>query len=54
MRGQALRLHNHDEDVILSIDSQLEGYKEILDIIFSKRPDLVDESDNTVMSVAGS
>ena len=50
MRGQALRLHHRDEDVILSIDSQLEGYKEILDIIFNKRPDLVDESDNTVMS----
>lgn len=50
IRGQSLRLHNRDEDVILSIDSQLEGYQDILDIIFNKRPDLVDESDNTVMS----
>jgi hypothetical protein len=52
MRGQALRLHNHDEDVILAIDSQLEGYKELLDIIFSKRPDLVDATENTVMSAS--
>ena len=50
MRGQTLRLHNRDEDVILSIDSQLEDYKEILDIVFSKRPDMVDTSANTVMS----
>jgi hypothetical protein len=52
MRGQALRLHNHDEDMILSIDSQLEDYKEIIDIIFSKRPDLLDESNNTVISAS--
>ena len=52
MRGQVLRLHNHDEDMILSIDSQLEDYKEILDIIFSKRPDLLDESNNTVISAS--
>jgi hypothetical protein len=48
-RGQALRLHNYDEDVILSVDSQLEGYKEILDILFSKRPDLFDEHENAGM-----
>jgi hypothetical protein len=52
MRGQALRLHNRDEDMILSIDSQLEDYKEILDIIFSKRPDLLDESNNTVITAS--
>lgn len=50
VRGQALRLHDHDGDLILSIDSQLDGYKEILDIVFSKRPDLFEEGENTVMS----
>ncbi len=50
MRGQALRLHNYDEDVILSIDSQLDGYKEILDVVFGKRPDLFDDRENTGMS----
>jgi hypothetical protein len=50
MRGQSLKLHNRDEDVILSLDSQLEEYAEILNIIFSKRPDLFDEGENTVMS----
>lgn len=50
MRGQSLRLHNHDEDIVLSLDSQVEGYAEILDIVFSKRPDLFDEGENTVMS----
>ena len=50
MRGQSLRLHNRDEDVTLSIDSQLDGYPEILDIIFNKRPDLFDVGENNVMS----
>ena len=50
MRGQALRLHNHEEDVTLSFDSQLESYAEILDIIFNKRPDLFDVGENDVMS----
>lgn len=50
MRGQALRLHSRDDDVVLSIDSQLDGYTEILDTIFSKRPDLFDVIDNEVMS----
>jgi hypothetical protein len=48
--GQSLRLHNHDEDIVLSLDSQVEGYAEILDIVFSKRPDLFNEGENTVMS----
>lgn len=50
MRGQALRLHSRDDDVILSIDSQLDGYTEILNAIFKKRPDLFDVGDNDVMS----
>lgn len=50
MRGQSLRLHNRDDDVVLSIDSQLEGYPEILDILFKKRPDLFDVSGNAMMS----
>lgn len=51
MRGQAIRLHNRDDDdVVLSIDSQLEGYPEILDIIFKKRPDLFDVGGNDMMS----
>lgn len=45
MRAQSLRLHNRDEDLTLSIDSQLDDYREILDIIFSKRSDLFDEHD---------
>ncbi len=49
-RGQGLRLHNYDGDLALSIDPQLEGYAEILDAIFHKRPDLFDNNDNTVMS----
>src|SRR6266498_4029357 len=49
-RGQGIRLHNRDEDVILGIDSQLDGYSEILDIIFSKRPDLFDDTDTTLSS----
>jgi hypothetical protein len=49
-RGPALRLHNRDGDLTLSIDSQLDGYKEILDIVFSRRPDLLDSSENNVMS----
>lgn len=48
-RGQALRLHNYD-DLTLSLDPQLDGYTEILDIIFRKRPDLFDSYENTVMS----
>jgi len=50
MQGQALRLHSSDDDVVLLIDSQLEGYAEILDIVFRKRPDLFDVGNNDVMS----
>lgn len=49
-RGQSLRLHDHDESVILSLDAQLEGYIEILDLIFRKRPDLFDLSEENVFS----
>ena len=41
-RSQSLRLHDRDENVILTLDAQLEGYIEILDLIFSKRPNLFD------------
>ena len=55
MRGQSLRLHNRDEDVTLSLDSQLDGYPEILDIIFNKRPDLFEIENNVITrSVWGS
>lgn len=50
--GQALRLHNYDDDLVLSIDSQLDGYADMLDIIFSKRPDLLDKNDTTVMTIS--
>lgn len=50
MRGQSLRLHNRDEDVTLALDSQLDGYTEILDIIFNKRPELFDVIENNVLS----
>lgn len=52
MRGETLRLHSRDEDFTLSIDSQLDAYADLLDIIFSKRPDLLDNSDNHVMSIS--
>ncbi len=50
IHGQTLRLHSRDEDVILSLDSQLDDYNEVLDIIFSGRPDLLDDNENNVMS----
>lgn len=50
VRGQALRLHNFEENLTLTIDPQLEGYKDIVDIIFRKRPDLLDREEQTVMS----
>lgn len=49
MRGQSLRLHDRDEDITLSLDSQLEEYSEILDLIFSKRPDLFDVGEDDIM-----
>jgi len=49
-RGQSVRLHNRDEDVALTIDSQLGGYIEILDLIFSKRPELFDLHEDTELS----
>lgn len=52
-RGQALRLHNYDDDLILSLDPQLEGYAQILDAIFRKRSDLFDNKENSVMSSSG-
>lgn len=48
--GQAVKLHNYDEDLVLSIDSQLDGYADILDIIFSKRSDLLDKNEDTVLT----
>lgn len=50
MRGQSLRLHNRDEDVTLSLDPQLDGYPEILDIVFNKRPDLFEVGENNIIS----
>lgn len=50
--GETLQLHNYDEDQRLSIDSQLDGYPDILNIIFSKRPDLLDGNDDTTMSIS--
>jgi hypothetical protein len=50
--GQTLRLHNYDDDLVLSIDSQLEGYANILDIILNKRPDLLDTTDDNGMSIS--
>jgi len=49
-RGQSLKLHDRDENITLSLDSQLEGYIEILDVIFKKRPDLFDVGENNIMS----
>jgi hypothetical protein len=50
--GQAVRLHNYDDDLILTLDSQLDGYADIVDIVFSKRPDLLDKNDDRVMSIS--
>ena len=49
MRGQSLRLHDRDEDITLSLDSQLEEYSEILDLIFSRRPNLFDVREDDIM-----
>jgi len=49
-RGQSIRLHNRDEDMALTIDSQLGDYIEILDIIFNKRPELFDLNDGNELS----
>jgi len=50
MRGQNIRLHNSSDDVTLFIDSQMDRYAEILDILFKKRPDLIDTDENQSMS----
>ncbi|HEX2995181.1 MAG TPA: hypothetical protein VHP14_10155 [Anaerolineales bacterium] len=50
IRGQTLRLHNRDEDVTLTLDSQLDDYNEVLDLVFGRRPDLFDISENNVLS----
>lgn len=50
--GQAVRLHNYDDDLVLTLDSQLDGYADMLDIVFSKRPDLLDREDSTVMTIS--
>lgn len=47
-RGQTLRLHA-DDDLVLSIDSQLDDYREILDLVFRKRPDLLDMNEENVI-----
>jgi hypothetical protein len=49
-RGQSLKLHDRYENITLSLVSQLEGYIEILDLIFKKRPDLFDLSEDNVLS----
>jgi hypothetical protein len=49
-RRQSLRLHDRDGNVIMSLDAQLEGYIEILDEIFRKRPDLFDLREDNVLS----
>lgn len=49
--SEILRLHSRDEDLTLSIDSLLAGYPDLLDIIFSKRPDLLDKNDDHVMTI---
>lgn len=46
-RGQTLQLHHRDNDLVLSIDPQLVEYTRILDIVFSKRADLIDERETT-------
>jgi hypothetical protein len=50
--GQTIRLHNYDDDLVLTLDSQLDGYADVLDIIFSKRPDLLDREDSTAMTIS--
>ncbi|HMB22432.1 MAG: hypothetical protein ACM33V_09040 [Chloroflexota bacterium] len=43
-------MHNRDEDVTLTLDSQLDDYNEVLDLVFSRRPDLFDAGENNVLS----
>lgn len=49
-RGQVFRLHNDNENRVLSLAPQLDDYAELLDVIFRKRPDLFDEHKDTVRS----
>lgn len=41
-RGSSTRLHNYDGNTVLSINSRLDGYAEIFDVLHHKRPDLFD------------
>lgn len=41
-RGSSARLHNYDGNTILSINSRLDGYAEIFELLHHKRPDLFD------------
>jgi len=49
-RGQSLRLHDRDESMTLTLDSQLDGYIEILDMVFKRRPDLFNLGESNVFS----
>ncbi len=41
-RGSSTRLHNYDGNTILTINSRLDGYTEIFEVLHHKRPDLFD------------
>lgn len=40
--GSSTRLHRHDESKVLTIGSRLDGYAEIFELLYQKRPDLFD------------
>ena len=48
--GNAIKLHNRDGDVIVAPSPHLPGYPEVIEMIGSKRPDLFNPANFTVMS----
>lgn len=48
--GNGIKLHNMDGDITVAPSSQLAGYKEVIEFIGSKRPDLFSPQDYSEMS----
>ena len=49
-RGNAIKLHNADGDVTVSLSPRLPGYEEVIEVIGKKRVDLFNAQDYSVMT----
>jgi hypothetical protein len=49
-RGNAIKLHNTDGDVTVSLSPRLPGYEEVVEVIGKKRPDLFNPQEYSVMT----